>query len=114
MYNNVIENYNSQGIAYYRNQEYDSAASYFRIVLQKAQNENNNYFIAMANYNLAFTYEKIGKNYSNLGRFYDASNYYRVALIHAKNCKNVIVDENMTKNINELEQRLKAYQPTQL
>lgn len=111
MFNQVIKDYNSQGITYYRNKEYDSAASYFRIVLQKAQNEKDDYFMAMANYNLAFTYEKIGKNYSNLGQFYEASNYYRVALIHAKNCKKVIVDENMTKNINKLEKKLKAYQP---
>lgn len=110
MYNNEIGIYNSQGIAYYRNKEYDSAASYFRIVLQKAQNEKDDYFIAMVNYNLAFTYEKIGENYSNLGQFHEASNYYRVALIHAKNCKNVIVDANMTKNINELEKRLKEHQ----
>lgn len=102
----IIKDYNNQGIYFYRNKQYQRAASNFRIVQNNADRENNFYFSIMARYNLAMTYEHIGDELGNENQFFESKKYYQLSKNYIDACKNNL-EGNLLNNINDLEKRLR-------
>lgn len=101
----IIKEYNNQGIYYYKNKEYQLAASNFRIAQNNADKESNYYFSIMSRYNLAMTYECIGDEFKNNNANFEAKKYYRLSQNYVKMCKKYLKGELLNKII-KLETRL--------
>ncbi len=101
----IIKEFNNQGILYYRNKQYRLAASNFRIVQTLADKESNSYFSIMSRYNLAMTYENIGNELENNAEYFEARKYYLLSKKYETICKNHLKGE-LLENINNLEKRL--------